>query len=99
MNLDAGQLALLGIAASVISAILRFVAGRFDFEVPSNYAKILVFVVALVATVIWVKPTVELSADPLEFASNLAAAAVAVMGAARASYEVLLGRLGLNKLV
>ena len=99
MNLDAGQLALLGIAASVISAILRFVAGRFDFEIPSNYAKILVFVVALVATVIWVKPTVELSADPLQFASNLVAAAVAVMGAARASYEVLLGRLGLNKLV
>ena len=98
MNLDAGQLALLGIAASVISAILRFVAGRFDFEVPSNYAKILVFVVALVATVIWVKPSVEFSADPLEFASNLVAAAVAVMGSARASYEVLLGRLGLNKL-
>ena|SRR3989304_3405579 len=98
MNLDAGQLALLGIAASVISAILRFVAGRFDFEVPSNYAKILVFVVALVATVIWVKPAVEFSADPLQFATNLVAAAVAVMGAARASYEVLLGRLGLNKL-
>ena len=98
MNLDAGQLALLGIAASVISAILRFVAGRFDFEVTSNYAKILVFVVALVATVIWVKPAVEFSADPLQFATNLVAAAVAVMGAARASYEVLLGRLGLNKL-
>jgi len=98
MELDPGQLALLGIVASAISAILRFVAGRLGFEVPSNYAKILVFVVALVATVIWVKPSVEFSADPLEFASNLVAAAVAVMGSARASYEVLLGRLGLNKL-
>ena len=98
MNLDPGQLALLGIAASVISAVLRFVAGRFDFEVPSPYAKILVFAVSVVVTVIWVKPTVEFSSDPLQFASNLVAAAVAVMGAARASYEVLLGRVGLNKL-
>lgn len=99
MALDPGQLALLGIAASVISALLRFIASRFEFEVPSPYAKILVFVVSVVVTVIWVKPAVEFSSDPLEFASNLVAAAVAVMGAARASYELLLGRLGLNKLV
>jgi len=98
MELDPSQLAILGIAASVMAAILRFIASRLGFEVPSNYAKILVFVVALVVTVLWIKPSVEFSDDPLQFSGNLLAAAVAVMGAARASYEVLLGRLGLNKL-
>jgi hypothetical protein len=98
MQLDPGQLAILGVVASVIAAVLRFISGKFGYELPSNYAKLLVFIVALVATFVWVKPAVEFSADPMQFAGNLLAAAVAVMGAARASYEVLLGRLGLNKL-
>jgi hypothetical protein len=98
MQLDPGQLAILGVVASVIAAVLRFISGKFGYELPSNYAKLLVFIVALVATFIWVKPAVEFSADPMQFAGNLLAAGVAVMGAARASYEVLLGRLGLNKL-
>ena len=99
MELDPSQLALLGIVASVITALLRFVAGKFGYTVPTNVVKIAVFAVSVAVTVIWAKPTVEFSSDPLEFATNLAAAAVAVMGMARASYEVLLGRLGLNKLV
>jgi branched-subunit amino acid transport protein len=98
MELDPGQLALIGIAASVITAVLKFLAGRLGFEVPSNYAKILVFVVAVVMAGIWMKPDIGFSEDPLEFATNLLAAAVAVMGSARAVYEILLGRLGLNKL-
>jgi len=98
MELDPGQLALIGIVASVITAVLKFAAARLGFEVPSNYAKILVFAVSVVMAGIWMKPDIGFSEDPLEFATNLLAAAVAVMGSARAVYEILLGRLGLNKL-
>lgn len=98
MELDPIQLGILGIAASIISALLRFLAAQFDIKPESKYIKLLVFVVALALTVVWARPSVELSEDPWRFAMNLLAAAIAVMGAARASYEVLLGRLGLSKL-
>jgi len=98
MQLEPEQLVLVGIVASVITAALRFVAAKLGWTVPASYAKILVFVVAVVLAAVWMKPEVGFSEDPLQFAGNLLAAAIAVMGAARAIYELLLGRLGLSKL-
>jgi hypothetical protein len=93
--LDPGQLAILGVVASVLTAGLRLLANRFGYNAPREVSVGVVFLTSIGLSIYWfgLPAFANGSGDPMELAQSLLAAATTVFGSAVGIYLLLLNRV------
>jgi hypothetical protein len=95
MELTAAQLVLIGLVATVVSALLRLAVAKFGgVEIQKGWMSVIAYVLSVVLAVAFMWP-LELPAgsDPSQFVAALLALATSVFGFATLIYNVLLDKL------
>jgi hypothetical protein len=95
MELSLTQLAIVGMVATIISAVLRLVVAKWGgVEIGKGWMSVIAYVLSVVLAVVFLWP-LELPAggDPAEFVAVLLALASSVLGFATLIYNVLLDKL------
>ena len=95
MELSLAQLALVGLVATVVSAILRLVVAKFKgVEIGKGWMTVIAYVLSVVLAVAFLWPLdVPAGGDPAQFMAALLALASSVLGFATLIYNVLLDKL------
>lgn len=93
VELDAGQLYLIGLVASIVAQGIKLLYARKGKKVSKRFITIIAFVIAVVLAYLFAKPELPPATDPMEFAMSLIGAATAILGSAVAIYNVALETL------
>jgi len=92
--LNAGQLYLIGLIATVCAQVIKVVAKKSGNDISKLGITLIAFVISLILAAIWFMPDLPPFADdPMTFALALAQTATAILGAAVAIYNVALEKL------
>ena len=97
MELTPEQVFLVGLFASILSAVLRFIAARTGKEIGKGWMTVVVAVVSMVLAIIFNLPQLPVYTDPLQYIGEWATLLSAYIGAATAIYNILLAQV-LDKL-
>jgi hypothetical protein len=93
MELNVGQLYLVGLVASLLAQIIKIVGARFDWFPSRRVITIVAFVVSVALAFIFWRPVIPAGTDPMELAGLILSAATMVLGAAVGIYNVVLESL------
>jgi len=91
--LDAGQLYLIGLVATLAAQGIKIVAKKMGKNVTKLGITLVAFVISLVFAAVWFMPAFAVSEDPMAFALALVQAATAILGAAVTIYNVVLEKV------
>lgn len=93
-ELTADQIVLVGLIATVLTAVIRYVFAKvLHTEIHKGWATGVVALVSLGLAVIWNPLSFPLTGDPVEVANALLQYLTAVIGAATVIYNLLLKRV------
>ena len=93
MELTVEQVLLIGLVASVITQLLRFLADTANVSLGQEVVNVILFVVALTLGFLWIRPGIPVGGDPMELAKVLLEAALGVVGFAGLIYNILLQKV------
>ena len=93
MELDAGQVVVIGIVASVITQGLRLLASKFGFQPSRVVVNIGLFVVAIGMAVWFFGLPVVGGDDPFVLSQSVLQAALAIVGSAGLIFNVFLDKV------
>jgi hypothetical protein len=93
MELNVGQLYLIGLIATVLAQVIKLVGARFEWYPGRRAITLIAFVVSVVLAFIFWRPVIPAETDPMVLAGAILSAATAVLGAAVGIYNVLLESL------
>ena len=91
--LDAGQLYLIGLVATLAAQVIKIVYKKMGKNVTKLGITLVAFVISLVFAAFWFMPDFAVSEDPMAFALALVQAATAILGAAVTIYNVVLEKI------
>lgn len=93
-QLSASQVIIIGLVATVLVEILKFVAAKFqNVQLTRQVVSLVAFVVSLALALAWLLPSVIVSPDPMQTALDLLQQAAEVLGFATLVYNLLLAQL------
>lgn len=91
--LTSEQILLVGLVASALTQILKFLAVRFGYNPSQEVVNIALFVVAVGLAAAFGLPALEPTTDPAQLATLLLQAAAMVVGVATLVYNLLLEKV------
>ena len=93
MELDPGQLIIIGLVASVLTQVLKFVFSQFGWRPGGIVQTLLLSAVAVALALAFQLPNLPPFEDPLQFVGALLDAASATVGGAVVIYKLLLEKV------
>jgi len=93
MVLSAEQIILIGMLASVLSQVVKYLAAKSDKVMSRPMLTVVVFAISVALGAFWMTPVVATSGDPLAVTKSILEAASMVFGFATLIYNLLLSKL------
>lgn len=93
MELNVGQLYLIGLVATLLAQLIKLIGAKWNWYPGRGAITIIAFVVSIVLAFIFWRPIIPAETDPMALAGAILSAATAVLGAAVGIYNVILESL------
>jgi hypothetical protein len=92
-TLDLGQLALIGLGATLVAQILKLVSAWFKKPLGKDWVTVIAFVVSVIMAYLFLPKSAVAISDPMQFASDLIEQSSVILGTATLVYNVLLEKI------
>jgi hypothetical protein len=93
MELNVGQLYLVGLVATLLAQLIKLIGAKWNWYPSRRVITLIAFAVAVVLAFIFWRPIIPAETDPMVLAGAILSAATGVLGAAVGIYNVILESL------
>jgi uncharacterized membrane protein YeaQ/YmgE (transglycosylase-associated protein family) len=93
MELTADQIFLVGLVASGLDILVRYIASKMGKEIHKGWMTAIVAGLSLVLTVIFNAPELPVYTEPLQYLGEWSTLIAAYVGAATAIYNIILSKV------
>jgi uncharacterized membrane protein len=93
MELNVGQLYLIGLVATLLAQLIKLIGAKWEWYPSRRVITLIAFAVSIGLALVFWRPVVPAETDPMALAGAILSAATAVLGAAVGIYNVILESL------
>lgn len=93
MELNVGQLYLIGLVATLLAQLIKLIGAKWGWYPSRRAITLIAFAVSIGLALVFWRPVVPAGTDPMALAGAILSAATAVLGAAVGIYNVILESL------